>query len=131
MARTTARLESTSGIGIEAGADAYAPASTFSRASVLSRRRGHCDFAGFNIARFDLPLLLAEFRRAACKFSLEGRMVFDAQAIFHRRKPRTPEAALLLYCGQELEGAHDALADVDASIEVIEGPFGHYVFRSL
>ena len=74
-----------------------------------------CDFAGFGIARFDLPLLLAEFRRAACDFSLEGRRVIDALAIFHQREPRTLEAALRFYRGRELEGAHDALADVEAS----------------
>ena len=86
----------------------------------------HCDFAGFNVARFDLPLLLAEFRRAGCDFSLEGREVIDAQAIFHQREPRTLEAALGFYCGRELTGAHDARADVEASLEVIEGQFGYY-----
>ena len=85
-----------------------------------------CDFAGFGVARFDLPLLLAEFRRAGCEFSLEGRRVLDALAIFHQREPRTLEAALRFYRGRELEGAHDALADVEASLEVLEGQFGHY-----
>ena len=86
----------------------------------------HCDFAGFNVARFDLPLLLAEFRRAGCEFSLEGREVIDAQAIFHQRAPRTLEAALGFYCGRELTGAHDALADVEAALKVLEGQFGYY-----
>ena len=33
-----------------------------------------CDLAGFNIRRFDLPILLAEFRRAGVAFDVKGRL---------------------------------------------------------
>jgi len=34
---------------------------------------GECDIAGFNIIRFDLPFLEAEFKRAGVEFSRRGR----------------------------------------------------------
>ena len=46
-----------------------------------------CDLAGFGVERFDAPLLVEEFRRAGVEFSLQGRVVLDAMAIFHRLEP--------------------------------------------
>src|SRR3954447_13206905 len=37
-----------------------------------------CDFAGFGVASFDLPLLAAEFARAGLRFRVAGRAVLDA-----------------------------------------------------
>ena len=34
-----------------------------------------CDLCGFNIRRFDLPFLNAEFRRSGLEFSVQGRAV--------------------------------------------------------
>ena len=56
-----------------------------------------CDLAGFNIRRFDLPMLLEEFKRAGTSFSIQGRRLIDAQVIFHREEPRDLSAAAR-YC---------------------------------
>ena len=42
-----------------------------------------CDLAGFNIERFDLPLLQRELDEAGLQFRWEGIRVYDAQKIFH------------------------------------------------
>lgn len=84
------------------------------------------DLAGFGVRRFDLRMLAAEFARAAVPFSLEGRRIIDALAIYHKREPRDLSAALRFYCGDELEGAHRALADVEATIAVLAGQFARY-----
>jgi DNA polymerase-3 subunit epsilon len=47
------------------------------------------DLAGFGIARFDIPLLAAEFARAGSTFPLAGRAVVDALAIYHRHEGGT------------------------------------------
>lgn len=84
------------------------------------------DLGGYNLLRFDIPLLEEEFRRVNRVFNMAGRRVVDVQRIFHKREPRDLSAALLFYCGERHEGAHGALADTDATIRVLEGQFERY-----
>ena len=79
------------------------------------------DLGGFNINYFDLPLLLEEFARLERDFDLDNRRIIDAQRIFHRQEPRDLSAAVRLYCGHELEGAHGAEADTAATLAVLAG----------
>ena len=41
-------------------------------------------------------------------------------------EPRTLSAALKFYCGKRIENAHDALADVQATIDVFKGQIEKY-----
>ncbi|RMG94117.1 MAG: 3'-5' exonuclease [Deltaproteobacteria bacterium] len=84
------------------------------------------DFAGFNVLRFDLRLLEAEFARANVDVDLRSRRVVDAQVIFHSKEPRTLSAAVRFYRGKELEGAHGAEADTLATVEVLAGQLERY-----
>jgi len=79
------------------------------------------DLGGFNINYFDLPLLLEEFARLGRDFNLSERRIIDAQRIFHKQEPRDLSAAVRLYCGCELDGAHGAEADTAATLGVLEG----------
>lgn len=85
-----------------------------------------CDLGGYNVIRFDIPMLAEEFARAGVPFSAEGRRVIDPQRIFHQREPRDLSAALLYYCNERHDGAHGAIEDVEATIKVLEGQFGRY-----
>jgi len=87
---------------------------------------GDGDVAGYNSARFDVPILMEEFSRAGLEFSMEGRSSVDVQRIFYKMEPRTLRAALRFYCGEELVGAHDALADVRATVDVLKGQLDKY-----
>lgn len=82
-----------------------------------------CDLAGYNVRRFDLPFLEAEFQRV-------GRVLFghgfaphvvDAMSIFHHFAPRDLAAAHRTYVGGDLEGAHRALTDARAALAVLQG----------
>jgi DNA polymerase-3 subunit epsilon len=84
------------------------------------------DLAGFNSLRFDLPLLQAELQRADSQLDLTQGRHFDAMAIFHRMEPRNLAAAFSFYCGEELVGAHDALADVEATLAVLDAQIARY-----
>jgi Exonuclease len=66
----------------------------------LTRLLDDCDLAGFNLTRYHLPLLIAEFDRARVPFVLEGRAILDAARLFHRFHPRDLSAALQHYRGQ-------------------------------
>ncbi len=81
---------------------------------------GEADLAGFNIQRFDLPLLRRELARAGLAIDLTGRAVVDAQVIYHRKVPRDLAAAYRLYCGKDLVDAHHARADIEACVEVLD-----------
>lgn len=85
-----------------------------------------CDLAGFNVARFDIPFLQAEMERNGQPLSLAQVRIVDAQSIFHRKEPRDLTAAYRFYCYKELTGAHDALADVRATLEVLDGQLQRY-----
>lgn len=87
---------------------------------------GDADLAGYNSNRFDVPMLLEEFDRAGLDFDLSKRRLIDMQRIFYKMEPRNLRAALKFYAGQEMENAHDALADVRATIAVFEGQLEHY-----
>jgi len=92
----------------------------------LSNFLDGCDLAGFGLARFDLRVLDAEFRRSGISFNLDDRRVVDALAIFFMREPRSLGAALRFYCDKESTGLHRAAADVVASLEVLLGQFRRY-----
>ncbi len=87
---------------------------------------GEADLAGYNISRFDVPLLMEEFARAGLHFDIDNRRLVDVQRIFYKMEPRNLRAALRFYCGKEMEDAHDALADVRATIEVFKGQLRMY-----
>jgi DNA polymerase III subunit epsilon len=85
-----------------------------------------CDLSGFNLQRFDIPMLLAEFQRVGVPFSMEGRRVIDVQRIFHMKEPRDLTAALQFYCDEAHEGAHGALDDVEATLRVLDAQLERY-----
>ena len=81
---------------------------------------GHSDLAGFNVERFDLPLLEREFFDAGMKFEWKNRRVYDAQKVFHLNEKRDLSAAYKFYCDKDLVGAHTALADTEAVYEILK-----------
>lgn len=87
---------------------------------------GDADLAGYNSNRFDVPLLMEEFARVGIEFDASKRRSLDIQRIFYKMEPRTLRAALKFYCDQDLEDAHDALADVKATVEVFKGQLQKY-----
>ena len=87
---------------------------------------GDSDLAGYNSNKFDVPMLVEEFLRARCQFSILGRQLVDVQNIFHKMEPRTLKAAYRFYCGKELENAHSAEADTLATYEVLLAQLERY-----
>jgi DNA polymerase-3 subunit epsilon len=84
------------------------------------------DLAGFNVRRFDLPLLDREFMDCGLDLRVAERRVIDAMVIFHRMERRDLSAAVRFYLGRELEGAHGAEADIEATAEVLDAQLERY-----
>ncbi|RPH38275.1 3'-5' exonuclease [bacterium] len=84
------------------------------------------DVGGYNVARFDLPILAEEFRRCNIAFPAPGTKIVDVQSLFFLKEPRTLSAAVKFYCGKEHAGAHDAEADVRAAVAVLESQLERY-----
>ncbi len=87
---------------------------------------GNADFAGYNSNRFDIPMLMEEFARAGIELDMDRRRTIDVQRIFYKMEPRTLKAALKFYCDKDHGDAHDALADVRATIDVFFGQLERY-----
>lgn len=87
---------------------------------------GDADLAGYNISRFDVPMLLEEFDRVGIRFDVDNRRLVDVQRIFYKMEPRNLKAALRFYCEKDFDDAHDALADVKATIDVFKGQLKMY-----
>ena len=85
-----------------------------------------CDWAGFNSDRFDIPLIAEEFMRAEVDFDLKNHKTIDVQTIFHKMEQRTLSAAFKFYCDKELINAHSAMADTDATYEVLLAQVNRY-----
>lgn len=84
------------------------------------------DFAGYNSNKFDLPILAEEMLRAGSNFDLSSKKHIDVQNIFHKMEQRTLIAAYQFYCGKDLQNAHSALADAEATWEVLDAQIGKY-----
>lgn len=84
-----------------------------------------CDLGGYNVVRFDIPLLVAEFTRAQVEFSIADRQVVDAFQIFRKRESRKLADAVRFYLGRDHDG-HRAEADTRAALDVLDGQMGRY-----
>lgn len=107
---------------------AMAPALDAVADEVLQELEG-CDLAGFNVLRFDVPFLAEELFRVGTAWDHTQVRVVDVQRIYHKMEPRDLSAALRFYCGREHEGAHDALADVEATADVLLAQLERYPER--
>ena len=91
------------------------------------------DLAGFNSAKFDLPMLAEEIERVRLflnkniELNLHEKKMVDVQTIYHAMEPRNLRAAYRFYCGgQDFENAHTAEADTLATYEVLKGQLDRY-----
>ena len=85
-----------------------------------------CDLAGFNVIRFDVPFLMEELFRVGHTWDIDQVRIVDAQRIYHRMERRDLSAAVKFFLGRKHVGAHDALADVEATTDVLLAQLERY-----
>ena len=83
-----------------------------------------CDIAGYNSNRFDIPFLTEEFRRNGIDFNIEESDCVDVflieKAITKRKYAGKLTEVYNKYTNSDFDGAHDAMADIRATIKVLE-----------
>lgn len=79
---------------------------------------GDCDLGGYNIAKFDMAMIVEEFLRAGIVLEYKNRNIIDGYAIYNKWESRTLEATYARLFGKPLEDAHNAEADIMATIAV-------------
>lgn len=77
-----------------------------------------CDYLTYNGNSFDVKFLYKDMALFGYEFPMEGKVFFDAFTLYKVYHPNTLSAIYKNMTGKDLEGAHDALADVKATIEV-------------
>ena len=85
-----------------------------------------CDLSGFNAIKFDIPILVEELIRAKIEFDFTQIRMIDSQVIYHKKEPRNLSAALKFYCNKDLENAHSALDDTQATFDVLMSQLDKY-----
>ncbi len=84
------------------------------------------DLSGFNILKFDVPMLVEEFLRADVEFDYSRKRIIDSQRIYHLMEKRNLSAAYKFYCSKDLTDSHSAAADTQASMEVLLAQIARY-----
>lgn len=79
-----------------------------------------CDVSGFNSDKYDIPCLEAEFLRVGRSFSASVVDRLDVMRIYHKMERRDLKSAVKYYCGREHVGAHGAMADAVATLDVLK-----------
>ncbi len=78
-----------------------------------------CNLAGFNITRFDFPILQNELNRCGMKFPWNEK-ILDLQYLYHKLEPRNLSSAYIKYCNKELEKVHSSRSDAKACLEILD-----------
>jgi DNA polymerase-3 subunit epsilon len=87
---------------------------------------GESDLAGYNSNKFDIPVLAEELMRVGSTFDISKRKFVDVQNIFHKMEQRTLAAAYQFYCKKDIENAHNALYDAEATWDVLKAQVERY-----
>lgn len=85
-----------------------------------------CDIATYNGSQFDVPLLYNEFARVKVEWDYSDTAFVDVCNIFKINESRTLQYAYRFYTGEELDGAHDAEVDVQATARVFFAQLERY-----
>jgi DNA polymerase-3 subunit epsilon len=95
-------------------------------AAEIVQRLDGCDLCGFNVLRFDLPFLSEELLRVGVSWNSADRRVVDALRIYHHFERRDLTAAARFYLDRDHGGAHEALADVETTADVLLAQLERY-----
>ena len=102
-----------------AACDQFKPVPYFKDlASNLHRGFRDADFGGFHV-RYDLKVSAAEFGRCGLEFDYSGCSIIDGLRAWQVLEPRTLSDAVEYFLKRKMEGAHDAMMDIQETENVL------------
>ena len=78
-----------------------------------------CDIAGYNSDNYDVPLLCEEFNRVSIIFLDWDYNLVDILKYERLLKPNKLADVYKRYTGKNLEGSHNAMNDIKATVEIL------------
>ena len=78
-----------------------------------------CDLGGYNCESYDIPLLYEEFERCGIEFLNWDYNIVDVYKFERKLKSMSLSEVYKRYTGEELNNSHDALADIKATLSVL------------
>lgn len=75
---------------------------------------------GFNMRGLDIPVLEREFSRIGAPVDLGSKKLIDPFVIAQQKEGRDLSSLYAFYCGKQLDGAHEAAADLGPPIEIFD-----------
>lgn len=91
----------------------------------IAKGFSNCDMGGKNV-RYDLRVLSAEMERHAVTWSYAGACVIDADRLEQLGEPRSLSHLYEKHLGKKMEDAHEALADIKATVEIVDAQMRKY-----
>lgn len=90
-----------------------------------------CDMLSYNGNSFDIRMITKDFRSVGVEFEVTNRVFFDSLLLETKLNPRNLETVYKRYTGKTLENAHNALYDVEATIEIFKHQVAAYANQDI
>jgi DNA polymerase-3 subunit epsilon len=87
-----------------------------------------CDLGGYNCLKFDIPFLFEVFTKFGIVLPINVRIV-DSYNLVNKMEPRTLSGVYKNYFGRDLESAHSASADTQATVDIFIAQVAKYQFE--
>lgn len=84
------------------------------------------DLSGYNIIKFDIPLLIEELNRVGITHNFKQHKVFDSYLIWTKCESRDLTGAVKRFLGENMQNAHRAKADVIATSKILKRQIEEY-----
>lgn len=81
---------------------------------------GDCDLGGYNVIKFDIPIISEEFLRCKILFNYKKINIIDPYILYNKMERRDLVSAYKKFTGNDLENAHKATDDIHATIDIFK-----------
>ena len=78
-----------------------------------------CMIGGYNVFRFDLPIINRQFAELGHSGVFKNSTVIDSFKLAMLQHPRDLSSMLKVYTGEDMQNAHNASADVIATVKIL------------
>lgn len=78
-----------------------------------------CMIGGYNVFRFDLPIINRQFAELGYSGVFKNSTVIDSFKLALLQHPRDLSSMLKVYTGEDMQNAHNASADVIATVKIL------------